>query len=94
MTESKLKEVNLQSFLSGNLAPMLISVSVCIECVVGFPLTVSLLTSKSSRNQNDSDPINEKTIPIYYIINVLSIANSNGSDNFSPLFPLPLYSKR
>ena len=43
------------------------------------------LPLKSSRNKGDSDPINEKTTPIYAIMGIISIASSNDSDHFSPL---------
>ena len=38
--------------------------------------------SKSSRNKNDGDPVNEKTTPIRGITGVISIANSNDNDHF------------
>ena len=40
--------------------------------------------SKSSKNKND--PINEKTTPMYAIMAIISIANSNDCGNFSSLF--------
>ena len=42
--------------------------------------------SKSSRDKNDSDPINGKTTPVQGIMGVIPIANSNDSDHFSSLF--------
>ena len=42
--------------------------------------------SKSLRNKNGSDPIDEKTTPIYPMIGIISITNSNNNDNFPLLF--------
>ena len=39
--------------------------------------------SKSSTNKNDSDPLNEKTTPIYAITGIISTANFNHGDHFS-----------
>ena len=43
------------------------------------------IPSKSSRNKNYSDPIDGKTTPIYCIMGIISIANSDDSDHFSLL---------
>ena len=47
-----------------------------------------VFSSKSSRNKNDSNPIDGKTTPI--IMGIISIPNSNDSDHFSPQFSQPL----
>ena len=53
-------------------------VTVELDLIATQMLTFS---SKSSRNQNDSDPTNERTTPIYVIMGIISIMSSNDSDD-------------
>ena len=56
-------------------------------CRTGFDSDRMLaLPSKPSRNENDMDPINEKTIPIYVTMGIISTVKSDDSDSFLLLF--------
>ena len=76
---------------SGRSQPQYVeSIQMLVFCICLYTVELDLIAtemlafpSKSSAYKNDSDHINEKTTPIYFIIGIISIANS--SDHFLSL---------
>ena len=70
---------NVQRFISSLCVRATIETDLIATEMLAFP-------SKSSRNKIDSDPLNEKTTPIFGMMGIISIVNSNAGDQFSSLF--------